>query len=203
MYKYDRHQCKTSTGNKHDKLTITLQLGREGTFTNPSTISLGRTINPMNLLRTNTQPGQNTTNTRITRRHIRICPKINVQHGSIGTLDQNLFAHIILFIGKLNGICHHGRYPIGNGLVILQLTLHINLQPWMGSHLTFGQFPKTHFEEIKVLEVADAYPVPTDFGSVRWADALFGGAYFVPTQSMLADPVDLLVEIKYQVSTIG
>ena len=73
----------------------------------------------------------------------------------------------------------------------------------MGSHLSIGQFPKTHFEEIKVLEITDAYPVPTNLGSVRRSDTLFGGADFIPSQSMLADAIDLLVKVEYEVGPIG
>ena len=73
----------------------------------------------------------------------------------------------------------------------------------MSSHLTFGQFTESHFEEIEIFQVSNAYPIPADFGGVGWTYALFGRADFVTSESMFGNAVDGLVEVKDYMSSIG
>ena len=66
-----------------------------------------------------------------------------------------------------------------------------------------SKLSETHFEEVKVLEISNAYSVTADFGGVRGTDTLFGGANLITAELVFVDTVYHLVKIKDDVCTIG
>mmetsp|Transcript_21270 Transcript_21270/g.33416 ORF Transcript_21270/g.33416 Transcript_21270/m.33416 type:complete len:234 (-) Transcript_21270:544-1245(-) len=181
---------------------LTVQLGGERSLPDTRTIRLGGTINATNLTWTHTQPSQHTPNRWIRTSHIWIRPKINIQHGSIGTLNQNLLSRIIRIIRILNRIRRHGPHPLGNTLIVRQLPININLQSRIRSHGSIRQLFESHFEEIKVFQITNTDPITRYFRSVGRTNPLLGRANLVPSQLVLLNSIDLLMKVEYDMRTI-
>mmetsp|Transcript_17969 Transcript_17969/g.29440 ORF Transcript_17969/g.29440 Transcript_17969/m.29440 type:complete len:246 (+) Transcript_17969:461-1198(+) len=196
----------TPLGTHHTQMLtnsfITVQLGRERSLPHTRAVRLGGTINPTNLAWTHTQPSQHTPNRWIRTSHIRICSKINIQHGSIGTLNQNPLSRIIRIIRILNRIRRHGRDPLGNTLIVRQLPININLQSRIRIHRGIRQLPESHLKEIKILQISNTDPITRYFGSVGRTNPLFGRSNLVPSQLVLLKSVNFLMKVKYNVRTV-
>jgi hypothetical protein len=63
----------------------------------------------------------------------------------------------------------------------------------MGPHLTVGQFMEPHFEEFKVLEIADADAVAADLGRLHHTTSKLCCADLFPSEIFLLYAVHFLV----------
>mmetsp|Transcript_23520 Transcript_23520/g.49756 ORF Transcript_23520/g.49756 Transcript_23520/m.49756 type:complete len:616 (-) Transcript_23520:291-2138(-) len=182
---------------------LALELGGEGSLAHARAIRLGGAVNPVDLLGTHAQSGEHRSDGGVARRHVGVRSEIDVEHGGVGALDENFFPRVVRVVGVLDGIGGHGADLGSDGFVVRQLTVDVDFQSGKGAHVRGREFAEAHFEEVKVLEVADANAVAADFGSVGRTDALLGGPDLVPPELVFVEPVDLLVEVEDEVGAVG
>ena len=182
---------------------IVLLLGGERSLPDAGGVGLDRAVDAPELAGRYAQTGQHGSDAGVGRRHVRVRAEINVEHGGVGTLDQNLLAVLEGLVGVLDGIDGHLIDALGDVAVELQLALDVDLEAGEGPHVVVGQVAEALLEVLEVAKIADADAVALDLGGVGRSDALFGGADLVPTEAVLKGAVDLLVEIKDQVGAVG
>mmetsp|Transcript_8242 Transcript_8242/g.12487 ORF Transcript_8242/g.12487 Transcript_8242/m.12487 type:complete len:215 (+) Transcript_8242:1029-1673(+) len=171
-------------------------------FPHTSTVSLDRPINPRHLFRTNSKPRQYGSNRRIARSNIWISPEINIEHGSIGPLNQNLLSIMVRIIRILDRIHGHDIHPLLDGFIILQLFLHINFQPRVRPDGGSTKSPKPRFKVFPILKIPNANPISRNLAGIRWSNPLFGGTNLVSPKFRLCDSIHLLMKVKDHVCPI-
>mmetsp|Transcript_7788 Transcript_7788/g.22905 ORF Transcript_7788/g.22905 Transcript_7788/m.22905 type:complete len:205 (+) Transcript_7788:878-1492(+) len=183
--------------------TFVGQFGGEGTFSDAGGVRLDGGVHAANLGGGDSQSGQYTSDGGIGRGDVRIGTEIDIEHGGVGTLHQNLFPLDEIGIDIFYRIDRHIPHTSGDIAIVFQLGLHIDFQPRMTAHVMIGQGAETTLEKIEFLEIAHPQSVPGDFGSVRRPDPLLGRTDFVPSEARFEFAVDFLMKIEDEVSAVG
>lgn len=110
----------------------------ERTVADTRRVSLNNTNNFADRLRWDSQASQHATNRTVTARHIWIRSKVNVQHGSIGTLNENSFAVSQRRVKIEDGIFHIWTKLLSIFLVALQLSVNVDDASFEKSLVSFN-----------------------------------------------------------------
>mmetsp|Transcript_26706 Transcript_26706/g.39498 ORF Transcript_26706/g.39498 Transcript_26706/m.39498 type:complete len:291 (+) Transcript_26706:112-984(+) len=104
-----------------------VQFRREGSLSDAGAVGLDGAVNGTQFVGTDAQTRQHGADARIGRGHVRVGPKVDIEHGRVGALHQYFFTLFVLIVGVLNGIDRHGGDTLRNGFVVGQLRFDVNL----------------------------------------------------------------------------
>ena len=177
-------------------------LGGKWSLADTGSVRLDRAVDAPELPWRYAQTGEDRSDTGVGRRHVRVGAEIDIQHGSVGTLHEDLLPILEGLVGKLDGIDRHLVDALGDVAVELQLSLDVDLEAGEGPHVMIGEVAEALLEVFEVAQIADADAVALDLGGVGRADALLGRADLVPAETVLEGAVDLLVEVEDEVGAV-
>lgn len=101
-------------------------------------VSLNNSDHFADRLRWDSQASQNAANRTVTARHIWIRSKVNVQHGSIGSLNENSFAVSQRRVKIEDGIFHIWTKPFSIFLVAFKLSVNVDDASFEKSLVSFN-----------------------------------------------------------------
>ncbi len=138
--------------------------------------------------------------------NIRICTIINVKHGCLSTLEENLAALIDLIVQKGNGVAYIWTKTLNVSHVLIVDFIEIQRLMVVKSHQLLVLQLKIvlkltgKFVPIKKVAYTDADTV--HLVHVAGANAVLGGANFIGSTCLIADTVHNAVVRHYNMSTV-
>ncbi|DAZ98525.1 TPA: hypothetical protein N0F65_007024 [Lagenidium giganteum] len=127
---------------------------------------------------------------------------INVQHGGVGALDEDLLARHVCVVQVRDSVDREAEHVVLDATVVLDLGGHVHLQVWVVVLVELDLVAQLGLEVVEVAQVAHADAVAEHLGAVRWTDALLGGANLVAATTFLVEAVNLLVQVQHHVRAV-
>ncbi|KAH3665917.1 hypothetical protein OGAPHI_004106 [Ogataea philodendri] len=192
-----------------DSLTVLVELlGRERSFTHPGCVSFHHTINVSDALRRNTKTSQNSTDTGVGRGDVWVSTEVDVQHQSVGTLNQNLLLFLESLVHELDRVHNKWLDLFSELLVLGELSLDVAVKLTVSLETGVDKSSDSGLELFPGVwlvrnQVVDSHTGSGGLGGISWSNTLTGGSngLLVAGKLGLSKFVHTLVEVENQVSS--
>eukprot|EP00126_Sphaerothecum_destruens_P015785 Sdes_comp9829_c0_seq1m1368 len=180
------------------------QLGWKSTITNSCRIRLHDSIHCADFIGRDPKTSTHAPNRTAGRSHIGIGTKINIQHGGIGTLDQDLFRTFGQDTIKIeHRVCDIRSYFWPDVFIIIQFLFNVHhkrLVPFLV--IIYSNFQFCLKGAPVAQQITNSKSSAFHFGRISRPDPLLGGSQTSLPLFLLLNPIDFLVERKHQMGSV-
>ena len=185
----------------------------ERTLAHTGGVRLHDAVHSADLVGTHAQTGANATDGGRGGSDVGVGSEVDIQHGSVGALNEDLLARLQSSVDLIHGVADHGKQLGQHGLDLGELTFVVIVGEIVADailEMMRGRgrynFVDTHIlllETIPVLQRTHTNTVALHLGGIGWTDTALGGTDLEIATIQFVDSITDLVEVEHNVSTIG
>lgn len=183
-------------------------LGRERSGSDSGGVSLDNTVDVSDGGGGHTEAGADTSNAGVGGGDVRVGSKVEIQHQSVGSLNEDSLVGLESLVHEGDGVDHEGSQIVGELLVSQNLLLNVVLKVAVSLLSGSDQSSKSRLKLLPCTGLLRNQVVDSDTGSrglggVGRADTLTGGANGLlgGGQLLLLETVGQLVEVENQMAS--
>ena len=128
--------------------------------------------------------------------------KVNVEHESVGTLDEHASVVGQRSVDEGDTIDNVRAQSLGKGTVTSNLAFRVVLKVSVALEAALDKLAELGRKQLRVVEVVNTQTGARGLGRVGRTDALLGGANAAASQLDLLESVDDLVEVEHEVGSV-